>query len=83
MIEIQHGRLSAASVSSTIRSDAGQVVLTDVVERSSDDLKTARGVSTRIPLKALRPGLYVLTVETRSELGNAEPVSRLLQFRVR
>src|SRR5207248_527358 len=59
------------AVSSTIRSDAGQIVLTDMVERSSDDLKTARGVSTRIPLKTLRPGLYVLTVEEQPQPGSA------------
>jgi hypothetical protein len=71
------------SVTSTVRSDAGQVVFNNVVERTSDDLKSARGVSTRIPLKSLPPGLYVLTIEARSELGNPEPASRLLQFRVR
>jgi VWFA-related protein len=70
-------------ITSTVRADDGHVVFKDVMERSNEDLKNARGVSTRIPLKALRPGLYVLTVEARSELDNLEPVSQLLQFQVR
>jgi hypothetical protein len=71
------------SVTSTVRADDGRVVFKHVEERSNEELQAARGVSTRIPLKELGPGLYVLTVEARSELGNLEPVSQLLQFRIR
>ena len=59
------------------------MVFKDEVERSNQDLQSAPGVSTRIPLKAFGPGLYVLTVEARSELGNPDPVSQRLQFRIR
>jgi hypothetical protein len=31
----------------------------------------------------LAPGLYVLKVEARTRLGNAEPIVRQVQFRIR
>ena len=70
-------------VTSTVRANDGDVVFKNEQERSSEELQRARGVSTRIPLQALGAGLYVLTVEARSELGTLEPVSQLLQFRIR
>ena len=71
------------AVTSTVRADDGHIVFKHVEERSNEELQGARGVSTEIPLKGLGPGLYVLSVEARSELGNQEPVTQLLQFRVR
>ena len=70
-------------VVTTVRDTDGHVVFTNEQERSNLELQKARGVSAPIALKAFGPGLYVLTVEARSEIGDREPVRRLLQFRVR
>jgi VWFA-related protein len=70
-------------ITSTVRASDGHVVFTNEQERSSEEIQPTRGVSTPIPLKALSPGLYVLTVEARSTLGNPSPVTQLLQFRIR
>jgi hypothetical protein len=73
----------AVDVVSTVQASDGRVVFKNEQQRTNEELASARGVSTRIPLKALSPGLYVLTVEARSRLGNPEPVSQLVQFRIR
>jgi hypothetical protein len=73
-------------ITSTVRSDVGREVFRATEERSSDELKGARGgygYTGRIPLKGLPPGLYVLTVEARSRLGDDDPISRAVQFRIR
>ena len=70
-------------ITTTVRASDGRVMFTNGQGQSGGQAQTARGVSTRIPLKGFSPGLYVLTVEARSRLGNAEPVSQLVPFRVR
>ena len=73
-------------ITSTIRTDTGREVFKAAEERSSDELGGSRGgygYTTRLPLKGLSPGLYVLTVEGRSRLGNSDAVSRVVQFRIR
>jgi hypothetical protein len=73
-------------ITSTIRTDTGREVFKATDERSSDEFGGSSGgygYTARIPLKGLAPGLYVLTVEARSRLGNDEPVTRLAQFRIR
>jgi VWFA-related protein len=67
---------------STVQASDGTVVFKDEQARASTDVN-ARGVTTRIPLKGLNPGLYVLTVEARSRLSGIEPARQLVQFRVR
>jgi VWFA-related protein len=70
---------------STVRSDDGQVVFKHAEERASAEFQGARGgfgYATRIPLKGLAPGLYVLRVEARSRLGKDTVASRELQFRI-
>ena len=73
----------AVDVVSTVQASDGRVVFKNEQQRSNEEMTSARGVSTRIPLKPLSPGLYVLTVEARSRLGSQEPVSQLIQFRIR
>ena len=70
-------------ITTTVRASDGRVMFTNGQGQSGGQAQTGRGVSTRIPLKGFSPGLYVLTVEARSRLGNAEPVSQLVPFRVR
>ena len=41
------------------------------------------GYSVRIPLTGWTPGLYVLSIDGRSRVGNSRPVSRVIQFRVK
>lgn len=70
-------------VITTVRSSDGRVVFNAEEERSSDQRRRAAlGVSTRIPLKGLAPGLYVLMVEARARANSSDPVRQVLQFRV-
>ena len=71
------------NVVSTIRDTDGRMVFSNEQQRSNVELQNTRSLSTQIPLKGLGPGLYVLTVEARSEIGDQERVSQLLQFRIR
>jgi len=73
-------------VVTTVRTSAGRVVFRNEQKRSSDDLQRRRelsGVIMQFPLKELQAGLHVLTVEARPRTGNTEPVSRMVQFRIR
>jgi VWFA-related protein len=73
-------------ITTAVLSDEGRVMFETAEERSSEELKGARGGYghvARIPLRELQPGLYVLRVEAKSRLGNDEPVRRDVQFRVR
>ena len=73
-------------VVTTVRTGAGRVVFRNEQERSSDDLQRRRELSSviiRFPLKELQAGLHVLTVEARPRTGNMEPVSQMVQFRIR
>jgi VWFA-related protein len=72
-------------ITSTIRTDVGREVYRASEARASGELggsKGGFGYTARIPLKGLPPGLYVLTVEAGSRLGNDEPESRVVQFRI-
>jgi VWFA-related protein len=73
-------------ISTTVRADSGNVVFSHSEERSSDDLHGTPGsfgYSVRIPMTGWDPGLYVLTIDAKSRVGNADPVSRVIQFKVR
>jgi VWFA-related protein len=73
-------------ITSTVRANDGHIVFNGQEAHSSDESPDSRGkydYSVRIPLRGLSPGLYVLTLEARSRLGNGEPISRVVQFRVR
>jgi hypothetical protein len=69
-----------------LRAEGGQVVREVSDERSSSELRGGGGgygFTARLPLNDLEPGLYVIHVEGRSRAGNALPVSRDIQIRIR
>ena len=70
---------------STITSDTGQVVFKTDEERDSSDLGGKRGgygYMTKIPMKDLPPGAYVLKVEAKSRLGAGATTAREIRFAV-
>jgi len=72
-------------ITTTVTSDDGKSVFKNEEERSSTDIQGKRGgfgYSTRIPMRDLAPGKYVLKVEARSRLGKGATVSREVQFTV-
>ena len=72
-------------ITSTITTDEGRVLFKNEETRDSADLggKTGGfGYSTRIPLKDLEPGRYVLTLSAKSRLGNSVAVDRQVQITV-
>jgi hypothetical protein len=72
-------------ITATVTADEGKVMFKTDEVRDSSDLGGQRGgygYTSRIPLKDLAPGSYVLKVEARSRLGQTPPVSRELQFTV-
>jgi hypothetical protein len=73
-------------ISATVRADDGRVVFTNSGERSTEELHGtpgAFGYAVRIPMTGWAPGLYVLTIDAKSRLGNATPVSRVIQFQIK
>jgi hypothetical protein len=77
---------SKLDITTTVRADAGRTVFNSHEERSGEEVQGGRigfDYSTRFPLKGLPPGMYVLTVEVQSRVGNSDPISRIVQFRVR
>ena len=72
-------------ITTTVTSDAAAVVFKSDEERASSELGGQHGgygTTTRIPLKDLAPGTYVLKVEARSRLGKGASASREVQFTV-
>ena len=69
-----------------MKADDGRVAFTNTAARSTDELHGTPGgfgYSVRIPLTGWTPGLYVLSIEAKSRVGNSRPVSRVIQFRVK
>src|SRR5262245_7131590 len=69
----------------TITTDEGRQLFKTDETRDSTDLGGARGgygYTTKIPMKDLAPGRYVLKVEAKSRLGNTPPVERQLRVEV-
>src|SRR4051812_14468304 len=69
----------------TITTDEGKQLFKTEETRDAADLGGKRGgygYTTRIPMKDLALGSYVLKVEAKSRLGNTPPVARELQFAV-
>ena len=69
----------------TVTTDEGKVLFKTEEMRDSTDLGGKRGgygYASRVPLKDLALGSYVLKVEAKSRLGNTPPVARELQFTV-
>jgi len=73
-------------VTTTLKAEGGSVsVFSNEESRSSRELggkKGGYGFTTRIPLKGLSPGLYVLKVEAKSSLRDVNAVSREVQIRI-
>ena len=73
-------------VTARVRADDGRIVFNKHEERSSEELHGtpgAFGYTFRIPLQGWTPGLYVLEVEAKTRLKDAEPATRLIQFEVK
>jgi VWFA-related protein len=69
----------------TVTTDEGKVLYKTDETRDSSDLGGKRGgygYTTRVPMKDLALGSYVLKVEARSRLKDTPPVARELQFTV-
>jgi hypothetical protein len=69
----------------TVTTDEGKVLFKTEEVRDSTDLggkSGGYGYATRVPLKDLALGSYVLKVEAKSRLGSTPPVARELQFTV-
>jgi len=69
----------------TITTDEGRQLFKTDETRDSTDLGGARGgygYTTKIPMKDLAPGRYVLKVEAKSRLGNTPVVNRELRIEV-
>ena len=72
-------------ITTTVTTDEGKVLFKTDETRDSTDLGGKRGgygYTTRVALKDLALGSYVLKVEARSRLGQTPPVARELQFTV-
>ncbi len=72
-------------ISTTITTDEGKQLFKTNEERDSADLggkSGGYGYMTKIPLKEIAPGNYVLTVSARTRLGNATPVERQVRLTV-
>jgi hypothetical protein len=72
-------------ITTTVLSDTGQVLFKSDEERSSSDLGGKRGgygYMTKIPMKGLPPGSYVLKVEAKSRLGAGATTAREVRFTV-
>jgi VWFA-related protein len=73
-------------ITAAVLADDGKVMLTMSDQRKSEELQGASGgygYTTKIPLADLSPGRYVLRVSARSLLGNAPPIARDVEFRIR
>jgi len=72
-------------ITATVTADEGKVMFTANEVRDSSDLGGQRGgygYTTKIPLKDLAPGSYVLKVEAKSRLANTASAFRDVMFKV-
>lgn len=72
-------------ITATVKAEGGTQVFQTREERDSADLKGSAGgygFQTRIPLKQLAPGLYVLRVEGMARVGDRPTTAREIVFRV-
>ncbi|MCM3881313.1 MAG: VWA domain-containing protein [Vicinamibacterales bacterium] len=72
-------------VTATVKADDGRVVFTNSQDYSTEELHGAAGgfgYSVRMPMTGWTPGLYVLTIDAKSRIGNQAPISKVIQFQV-
>jgi VWFA-related protein len=73
-------------ISTTLKAEGSKSVFSTDDQRSSKELGGAKGgfgYTSRVPLKGLEPGLYVLRVEAKTSIGNKTTVAaRETQIRV-
>src|SRR3954467_8716892 len=72
-------------ITTTVTTDEGKVMFKTDEVRDSSDLGGKRGgygYTTKVPMKDLAPGKYVLKVEGKSRLGNTPPVGRDVRIEV-
>jgi VWFA-related protein len=70
-------------ITTTITTDEGRVLFKNEEARDSADLggkSGGYGFSTKIPLKDIAPGNYVLTVSAKSRLGSTPPAERQVRL---
>lgn len=73
------------NLAATVQDESGRTVFQANEERASSELQGARGgygFGFRVPLKDFKPGLYVLKVEGRSQVGAGASTSREVPFRI-
>jgi hypothetical protein len=69
-----------------LRTDDGRVLSTTAEERSSKELggrSGGYGFVARVPLQDVEPGIYVIHIEARANIGDRPVVARDVQIRVR
>jgi VWFA-related protein len=72
-------------ITAMVKAEGGQTVFQTREEHDSSELAGSAGgygFQTRIPLKSLAPGLYVLRIEAISQIGDRATTSREIVFRV-
>jgi len=72
-------------ITTTLRGDDGREVFRHQDERATSELQGGSGgfgYTARVPLRDVRPGLYLLRVEARSRLGKGATAGREVQIRV-
>jgi VWFA-related protein len=72
-------------ITTTVTTDDGKVMFTTAEQRDTTDFQGKTGgfgYTTRVPMKDLAPGLYVLKVSARSRLGNKDAIERQIRFAV-
>jgi VWFA-related protein len=73
-------------INATVLTDEGREVFRGQEERASSEFGGQRGgfgYMTRVPLKDLAPGLYVLRLQAAPRINNTPAVMREVQFRIR
>jgi hypothetical protein len=79
----QTGPAHRVDITTTIQTDDGLVLFKAEDERNSSELQGSKGgygYALRIPLNEIAPGAYVLHLQARSSLGNAEGVGRQIRI---
>lgn len=75
----------SVDIKATLKAEGSVSVFSNSEQRSSRELGGAKGgygYTTRIPLKDLAAGLYVMRIEAKSSLGGTETVAREVQIRI-